>query len=234
MSFGLRALIFFLVGGVFSAGAFDPPRSAFPGSEIGAALKQAKQDQRAVLLMYYDYENGQESWKERSMEVLADMEGTCVVVYVDSSEMKQLTPKARQELSGKKLGSTYPRAVIMDASLSKLVFPMPQKDWAYSFDSTMRSAKREAMAYRRDVRRQADKRDAKIAEAAILESPVERTWTDTQGRSLQATLNYIETASINVTRDNGLRATIMLDQLSETDHDYLEIYAGSLFDKRGL
>lgn len=225
------ALLFF--GGVVFAADFNPPRGAYSGSDIKAAMAQAKEEQRAIVLMYYDYNKGDKGWKRRSMKVLKDLESTCVGVYVDSKDMKKLTRAARKELSAKKLGTTYPRAVLMDAELKNLLFPMPQNKWAYSFNDTMRDAKREALSYRRQLRKKAERREAKQAEATLIDAPVERTWTDTQGRTLNATLNYISDDSINVTRDSGFKATIMFDQLSEADHEYIETYAGSLFDKRG-
>lgn len=229
----LGAFIFLVIQAGLTGADFDPPSGAFSGSEVTAAMERAKEDQRAILLMYYDYENGQPNWKRRSMEVLEDLDSSCVVVYVDSKELKQLSRQARRELSGNKLGTTYPRAVIMDASLDKLIFPIPQRDWAYSFDSTMKDAKREALSYRRELRKRAQKREAKAVEANLVDAPVERVWTDTQGRTLRGTLNFIEKGAINVTRDNGLSATITLDLLSEADHEYLAAYEDSLFDKRG-
>jgi hypothetical protein len=234
MNHSALAIVFLLMSGSLFGADFDPPSEAFSGSEVAEAMEQAKADQRAILLMYYDYTDGQASWKRRSMDVLEDLESSCIVVYVDTKEFKGLPRKARRELSSDKLGSTYPRAVVMDANLDNLLFPIPQKDWAYSFDATMKDAKQAALSYRRELRKRADRREAKVAEANIPDAPTERIWTDIQGRTLRATLNFIEPGAINVTRDNGLAATILLDQLSEADHTYLEAYANSLFDKRGL
>jgi hypothetical protein len=223
-----------LTEGSLLAADFDPPRNAFSGADIKAAMAKAEEDQRAILLMYYDYTKGDPYWMRRSMEVLEALDSTCIVVYVDNTENKLLTKSARSELSGKKLGSTYPRAVVMDTKLSKLIYPITQSDWSDNFDTTIRDAKREAQSYRLDLRRHDKKQEAKAAEAAIVPAPIERVWTDTQGRTLKGTLNYIESDSINVTRDTGLSATIRLESLSEQDHIYLETYSDTLFDKSGM
>ena len=55
-----------------------------------------------------------------------------------------------------------------------------------------------------------------------------RAWTNTQGKSLQATLTQVQGQSVLLKRDNGKEVKIPLSQLSQEDRDYVQEQAGSL------
>jgi len=151
-----------------------------------------------------------------------------VLVRTVGEHFSSLPENVRAALSSQEAGNTIPRLVVFDPALSTLIatFPYPR------LSADARGASREASKAIAD--HQAASRisplDAMKEEDAPDESPAalalppqsSRTWTNTKGQSLTATLLSLADTTITLRRPDGSTFDYEIDQLDDGGKAYLE------------
>ncbi|CAK8711626.1 MAG: hypothetical protein CDV28_12716 [Candidatus Electronema aureum] len=104
---------------------FDIPDYVYPASQLKEAQEKAKSSRKPIAFVGTDKETTCPIATAASQEIFQGLKDSCIIVYVEQSDIDNLPDVAGKALDSEEAGKYIPKTAVVSADASTLILILP-------------------------------------------------------------------------------------------------------------